>query len=228
LIRLNIFINNKTSSMSDYTKPKWIIRRLKILISIYTWNIFERKLDNNINLKDINEVEILHVSSVDQITELESDELIETGFNFLRDKELILNGCTLFYAFVKGTLIHVTHVFIGPNAHKLHPLNFAMESEKKVVGLAAFTHPSYRRKGLHLYTRVKVFKYLQEKGYKHVWDVQNRNNVAVKKSVLKIGYYLWGTGYRIKLLNFIFVDIVFKKSSFLPLIKTHLPENMKP
>jgi hypothetical protein len=209
------------TQLSNYPRPKWIFKRLNNIIKVYSWNIFEKELNDNIIVDDLNNVEILRITKVNQITELESDELLEAGFGFLRDKELIVNGCTLFYTFIEGILAHVTHVFVGPNAHKLHPLNFAMEPEKKIVGLAAFTHPFYRRKGLHLYTRSKVFNFLQEEGYNHVWDVQNRDNVPVKKSVLKIGYYLWGAGYRINLLTFIFVDIVFKKSSFLPLIKIY-------
>ena len=205
--------------MGNNPKPKWIIRRLYNIIKIYSWNVFERELDDKIKFKDINGVEILQVTRLDQITKLESDKLKEAGFDFLRDKELVNNGCTLFYAFIKGKLAHVTHVFVGPNAHKFHPLNFAMEPEKKIVGLAAFTHPSYRRKGLHLYTRTKVFEFLLKEGCKHVWDVQNKNNVAVKKSVIKIGYHLWGIGYRIRLLTFFFIDVVIKKSSFLPLLK---------
>ncbi len=215
--------------MSNDSRPKWIIRRLHNIINVYPWNIFEREINNNIdiNINYINDIKILHINNVDQIKEFESDELIEAGFNFLRDKELVNNECTLFYAFVKGKLAHVTHVFVGPNAHRLHPLNFAMDPQKKIVGLAAFTHPSYRRKGLHLYTRSKVFQYLQKNSYKHVWDVQNRNNIAVKKSVIKMGYYLWGIGYRFRLLTFLFVDIVFPKNKFTPKMKIYIKIGLK-
>lgn len=208
--------------MSNYSQHNWFIRRFYNIIKIYSWNVFERELDDKIKFKDINGVEILQVTRLDQITKLESDKLKEAGFDFLRDKELVNNGCTLFYAFVKGKLAHATHVFVGPNAQKLHPLNFAMDPVKKIVGLAAFTHPSYRRKGLHLYTRTKVFEFLLKEGYKHVWDVQNKNNVAVKKSVIKIGYHLWGIGYRIRLLTFFFIDIVIPKNKFIPKVKIYI------
>jgi len=170
------------------------------LCSYSSYNIYESTLDPLPVTCQVEDLTIRVVTCAEEIAQVESDQLVAEGFNFSRDKEIVNKGAILFYAFVGNKLVHVAQVFISKRAHESYPFSFAMPFGH-TVGLAGFTAPDYRRRGIHLYTRAKALQYLKEKGLSRAWDVQNKDNVAVRNSVVKLGYYLWGEGCRLRLLS---------------------------
>lgn len=170
----------------------------QVLFSYRSYNIYESALDP-LDIKC--EVDNLTIRVITRPEEV--DQLSYGGFypsKRSRDKEIVTKGAILYCAFVGKELAHITQVFIGRAAHQIHPFSFAMHYGH-TVGLAAFTAPKYRRRGIHLWTRSNVFQYLREKKISRAWDVQEKDNVAARNSVVKLGYYLWGEGYRLRLLS---------------------------
>ena len=181
------------------------------LCSYSSYNIYESALDPSPVTCKVNNLAIRIITSPEEIARLESDQLVAEGFNFSRDKEIVNKGAILFCAFAGKGLAYVTQVFIGRRAHEIYPFSFAMQYGH-TIGLAGFTAPKYRRQGIHLYTRTKALQYLREKGISRAWDVQNKDNMAARNAVLKLGYYLWGEGHRLRLLSRLIVEWVKPKS----------------
>ena len=171
------------------------------LFKYSSFDIYEASLDDvpiiPCQVKDLTLRVITRSEEVDQIA---SDELVAVGFNFARDKEIVSMGAILFYAFVGNDLAHVTQVFIGRRAHEIYPFSFAMPYGH-TVGQAWFTVPKYRRKAIHLYTHSKALQYLREQGISRAWGVLNKDNIAIRSSLVKVGSYLWGEGCRLRLLS---------------------------
>ncbi len=171
---------------------------LKQALCLYScYNIYESALDAPPVACKVNDLVLKLVTSEKEFEQIGNDYLIGEGFNIARDKELLRLGAVLYCAFIGNELIHVTQIFVSRRAHKIYPFSFAMPFGH-TVGLAAFTTPNYRRKGCHAYTRSKALQYLREKGSSRAWDVQNKDNIAVRDSVIKLGYYLWGEGCRLR------------------------------
>jgi len=174
---------------------------LKQALCSYSCNdIYESALDPPPVACKVNDLVLKLVSSQKECEQIENDHLINEGFNITRNKEILRLGAVLYCAFVGNELVHVTQIFIGREAHKIYPFSFAMPFGH-TVGLAAFTTPKYRRKGCHAYTRSKALQYLREKGLSRAWDVQNKDNIAVRDSVIELDYYLWGEGCHLRLFS---------------------------
>jgi hypothetical protein len=151
-------------------------------------------------------ISIESVTDIMRIDELATPSLVQAGFDFERDKKIVRRGGVLFYAKVNGELAHVTQIFSGKRAHRLYPLHFAMEYGH-TVGLATFTAPNFRRMGIHTAVRQTVLSYLTKEGYKKAWDVQDANhNKAISKSILKMGYILWGRGIRLTIFKCLIIE----------------------
>jgi len=170
------------------------------LCSYSSYNIYESALDPPDIKCRVDGLTIRVITRAEEIAQVESDQLAAEGFNFSRDKEIVDKGAILFYAFVDDRLAHVTQVLMGRKAHEIYPFSFAMPFGH-TVGLAGFTAPDYRRRGIHLHTRVRTLHYLKEKGLSRAWDIQNKDNTAARKAVVKLGYYLSGEGHRLRLLS---------------------------
>lgn len=181
----------------------------QFLFSYSSYNILESTLNSPDVTCEVVDLAIRVITRPDEINHLSYDGLYPSKFS--RDKEIVNKGATLFYAFVGKELAHVTQVFIGRKAHKSYPFSFAMPYGH-TVGLAAFTAPKYRRTGIHLYTRFKVLQYLREQGVSRAWDVQNKDNIAARDSLVKLGYYLWGGGARLRLLSLLTIEWTRPKS----------------
>ena len=186
-------------------------KSLLFLLCSYTCNnIYESTLDPPEVTCGVSDLTIKMITRQEEIEQLESEQLVDEGFGFARDKEIVSKGAVLFCAFVGSELAHITQVFIGTAAHRIHPFSFAMQH---TVGLAAFTAPKYRRKGIHLWTRSKALEYLKQKKISKAWDVQDKDNIAVRDSLVKLGYYLWGYGYRLRLLSLLTLEWTVPKIS---------------
>lgn len=166
-------------------------------------NIYESTLDPPEITCGVDGLSIRMITRMDEIEQLESEQSVDEGFDFARDKEIVSKGAVLFCAFVGNELAHITQVFIGTVAHRIYPFSFAMQH---TVGLATFTAPKYRRRGIHLWTRSKALEYLKRKKISRAWDVQDKDNIALRDSLVKLGYYLWGYGYRLRLLSLLTLE----------------------
>lgn len=162
-----------------------------------SFDIYESVLDPPYMMCKADDLTIRVITRPDEIDQLESDQLIAEGIKIPRSKEVLTMGGILFCAFIGKELAHATYVFIGRRVHEIYPLSFAMQY-RHTVGLAGRTAPKYRRKGIHAYTRSKALQYLREKGFSRAWDVQN-GDIAARNAVIKLGYYFWGNGYRLRL-----------------------------
>ncbi|MFC1988437.1 GNAT family N-acetyltransferase [Chloroflexota bacterium] len=151
------------------------------------------------------------ITRVEEIDQIESEQMVDEGFDIPRDREILDKRAILFGAFVGTELVHVTQVFVGKEAHEIYPLSFAMPYGH-TVGMAVFTAPEYRRKGIHLYTRTKVLRYLKESGVSRAWDVQEKDNEAARNSIMKLGYYMWGEGCRLRFLYLFTIEWTIPKS----------------
>ncbi len=182
-----------------------------LLFSYSSFNILESTLDSPDITCQVKDLTIRMISSLEELDQLESEQPIDNGFDIPRDKEILSMGAILFSAFAGKELAHVTQVFIGKTAHEIYPFSFAMPYGH-TVAMAAFTAPSYRRKGISAYTHSKVLKYLKEKGVSRAWDIQNKDNIAARDSLLKIDYYLWGEACRLRLLSLLTIEWTRPKS----------------
>jgi GNAT superfamily N-acetyltransferase len=180
------------------------------LFSYSSFDIYESVLDPPHMTCKVDNLTIRVITRPEEIAPLESDQLIAESINISRDKEVLCMGAILFCAFVGNELAHVTQVFIGRRAHEIYPLSFTMQYGH-TVGLAGFTAPKYRRKGLYVYTRSNALQYLKENGFSRAWDVQN-GSIAARNAVLKLGYYFWGKGYRLRLLSLFTIEWTKPKS----------------
>lgn len=176
----------------------------KSLFLYYDFDIYESALDPPHMTCEVDDLTIRVITRPEEIDQLESDQLVAEGIRISRNKEVLSMGAILFCAFVGKELAHVTEVFIGRRAHEIYPLSRAMQYGY-TVGLAGRTAPKYRRKGINVYARSKVLQYLREKGISRAWDVQN-GNIAARNAVLKLGYYFWGKGYRLRLLSLLTIE----------------------
>lgn len=190
--------------------------------SLLRFDIYESALDPPPMTCEVDNLTIRVITS-----EKELDNLSYKGFypsKSSRDKDIVNKGAILFSAFVGNELVHVTQVFLGRRAHEIYPLFFAMQYGH-TVGLAGFTIPKYRKKGIYVYTRSKVLQYLREKGFSRAWDVQN-GNIAARNAVLKLGYYFQGKGYRLRLLSLFTIEWT-KSKSQLASRRIHCSLNLK-
>ncbi len=163
-------------------------------------NIFQSDLDPPEMECHIKDLTVNMISTLEELAPLEKDPSVGNGFDMPRNRQLIEMGSVLFCTFAGGELAHVTQVLIGEEAHHSYPFSFAMPPGD-TVGLAGYTAPRYRRQGIHLYTRVRALRYLKKQGLRHAWDVQNKDNAAARRAVLKLGYYLRGEGCRLRALS---------------------------
>lgn len=172
----------------------------QLLYSYSSYDIYESTLDPPQVTREVDDLTIRIITSLEEVERLESDQVVDEGFDLVRDKEIVTKGTILFCAFVGQELAHITQVFMGRRANDIYPFCFA-RAYGHTVGLAAFTAQKYRRKGIHLWTRSKVLQYLREKKVSRAWDVQEKDNIAARDSLVKLGYYLWGEGCRLRLLS---------------------------
>lgn len=179
-----------------------------------SFDIYESALDPPYMTCKVDDLTIREITRLEEINQLESDQLVAEGIKNSRNKEVLSMGAILFCAFVDNELAHVTQVFTGRRAHEIYPLSFAMQYGH-TVGLAGRTAPKYRRKGIHAYTRLKALQYLVENGFSRAWDVQN-GDIAARNAVIKLGYYFWGNGYRIRLALLFIVEWTKPKSRLAP------------
>lgn len=181
------------------------------LFSCKSYHIYESTLQPPQFTPKVDNIDIRIITSPDEIEQIESARLISAGFDFERDKEIVSKGAVIFYAFSGEDLAHVTQVFVGREAHDIYPFSFVMPYGH-TAGLAAFTSPKRRNEGIHLYTRLRALQFLKEEGYAKAWDVQEKDNEAARNSVMKLGYYLWGEGSRLKLLSLYTIEWTVPKS----------------
>ena len=163
-------------------------------------NIYESALAAPPVACKVNDLVLKLVSSQKEFAQIENDYLIGEGFNIARDKEILRLGAVLYCAFVGNELVHVTQIFIGREAHEIYPFSFAMPFGH-TVGLAWFTAPKYRREGIHVYTQSRVLQYLRQKGLSRAQGVLNKDNIAIRDSLIKIDYYLYDEGCRLRLFS---------------------------
>ena len=197
-----------------------LLKQFLLLIIVKLWvyssyDIYMSDLDPLQFTPKVDNIDIRMITSTKEIQELESTKLTEEGFNFIRNKEIVNKGAILFYAMAGNDLAHVTQIFIGRRAHDIYPFSFAMPYGH-VVGLAGFTTPKYRGKGIHVYSRSQMLQFLKERRFSRAWDVYNRDNVAARNSVLKLGSYLWGVGHRLRLLSLVTIEWTTPESQVLP------------
>ena len=192
------------------------------LFSYLSFDIYESALDPLHMTVEVDNLTIRVITREEEVDHLPYEDFYPSKSS--RDKEIVNKGAILFCAFVGNELAHVTQVFIGRKAHEIYPLSFAMQYGH-TVGLAGFTAPKYRRKGIHVYTRSKALQYLRSKGFSKAWDVQN-GNIAARNAVLKVGYYFWGKSYRLRLLSLLNIEWI-KPKSRLASRHMHYSRNLK-
>jgi len=174
---------------------------LKQALCSYSCNdIYESALDPPPVACRVNDLVLKLVSSEKEFEQIENDYLIGEGFNMTRNKELLRLGAVLYCAFVGNELVHMTQIFIGREAHEIYPFSFAMPFGH-TVGLAWFTAPKYRREGIHVYTQSRVLQYLRQKGILRAQGVLTKDNIAIRDSLIKIDYYLYDEGCRLRLFS---------------------------
>jgi len=188
------------------------LRHLLFLYSSH--NIYESTLDPPDITCEVDGLTVRMITSLEELDRLESEQSLDEGFDIPRDKEILSMGAMLFCAFGGKELAHITQVFIGRMAHEIYPFSFAMPYGH-TVAMAAFTTPKYRRKGINAYTHSKVLRYLKEKGVSRAWDIQDKDNIAARDSLLKIDYYLWGEACRLRLLSLFTIEWTRPKSQAL-------------
>ena len=180
-----------------------IVSLLHRFFSLTRFDIYESTLDPPEIKCEVDNLTIRIITQEDELSKIES-YLIADDIKISRDKKLLSMGAIMFCAFVGNELAHITYVFIGKKAHESYPLSFAMKYGH-TTGLSGRTIPKYRRQGIHVYTRSKALKYLKENGFSRACDVQN-GNIAARDSVLKLGYYFCGNGYRLKILSMFTIE----------------------
>jgi len=174
---------------------------LKQTLWSYSCNdIYESALDPPPVVCKVNDLVLRLVTSQKEFEQIENDYLIGEGFNIAREKEILRLGAVLYCAFVGNELVHRTQIFIGREAHEIYPFSFAMPFGH-TVGLAWFTATKYRREGIHVYTQSRVLQYLRQKGILRAQGVLNKDNIAIRDSLIKIDYYLYDEGCRLRLLS---------------------------
>ena len=186
-----------------------------LLVSYSSHNILESTLDSPDVTCQVKNLTLRMITSLEELDRLESEQPVDDGFDIKRDREILDKGAILFGAFAGKELAHITQVFIGRMAHEIYPFSFAMPYGH-TVAMAAFTAPKYRRKGISAYTHSKALQYLKEQGISRAWDIQNKDNIAARDSLLKIEYYLWGEACRLRLLSLVTFEWARPKSQVLP------------
>ena len=175
------------------------------------FDIYESTLDPPPIKCDVDDLTIRIITHPEELTPLESKYLVAEGFKISRNGKMLSMDAIMFCAFVGDELVHVTYAFVDKKAHERYPLSFAMQYGH-TVGLSGRTAMKYRRKGIYAYTRVKALEYLRMHGFCKAWDVQN-GDVAARNAVLKVGYYFWGNGYRLRLLSIFIIEWTNPKSA---------------
>lgn len=186
----------------------------RMLCSYSSYNILESTLNAPGVTGKPGDLTVKKITTIEEVEQLVGG-FEDAGFDFPRDREIVGKGATLFCTFTGGELAHITQVFDGRETHKLYPFNFAMPCGE-TIGMAAFTAEKYRRQGIHLYTRIRALHHLKDSGATKAWDVQDKNNIAARDSLFKIGYYLWGNGYQLRFLSLIIIEWVKPVSKMLP------------
>jgi len=182
---------------------KQFLLLLKDLIFAYaSYEIWVNTMEADKVSCDVDDLTIRIVTTVEEVEQIATDELTTQGFNFSRDKEIVNIGAVLLYAFVSEELAHITQAFISRAAHKIYPFSFAMPYGQ-IVGLPTFTALKHRRKGIHIYTRTCVFKYLKEKGVSRACSIINSYNMPMRNSMIKMGFCLWAEACRLRLLSLV-------------------------
>lgn len=184
-----------------------LYRKIKNIILVrIDYEVYEFSLGLANHYPIAEKISIESVTDIERINNLATPSLVKAGFDFERDKKIVSGGGVVFYAKMNGELAHVTQIFSGKRAHRLYPLHFAMDYGHS-VGLATFTAPNFRRMGIHTAVRQTVLSYLTKQGYEKAWDVQDAyHNNAISKSILKIGYTLWGKGFRLTIFKCLIIE----------------------
>jgi len=180
-----------------------------LLLTYASHNIYESTLDAPIIPPKVSNLTLRVITSPEEVDHLSGEGFEPSRLSLY--KKQINEGGILFCAFAGEELAHVCMVCIGRRIDEVYPYSFARQYGH-TIGLGAFTAPTYRRKGIHVYTRSKVFQYLREKGISRAWDVQYKDNIAARNAILKLGYYLWGEGHYLRVLSLVKFEWINPKS----------------
>ncbi|MDD4859929.1 MAG: hypothetical protein PHR56_06975 [Dehalococcoidales bacterium] len=194
---------------------KRLLLFLRQFLYVYSsYDIYESNLTPPETRCDVDLI-IKKITSPEDLAEIESRQTIDEGFDMPRNRELLGMNAILYGALVNGGLAHMTQALASSPSRESYPFAFAMP-DKHTAGLAGYTSPEYRRKNIHACVRAHTLRELKQQGFLRAWDVQNPGNIAARDAVLKLGYYFWGKGSRLRLFNLLTIERVKPVSRFTP------------
>lgn len=136
----------------------------------------------------------------------EADELEALGFDFrsqtIHARQRLDMGAIAFCFFVGPELAHIAWVAMTEEAQRgltYLPVKVDYARGEAYRG-GAWTDPRYRRRGLHVYSRLKRNRFLEERGGVRYRGAVDTSNTASLMGVTKVGSRRYGRGRYLKVL----------------------------
>jgi GNAT superfamily N-acetyltransferase len=180
----------------------------KSLFSYSVVDLWENNLNGPIIVCEVDKLTLKIITELEEFDELLT--IVSDGFglswyemSIQQCRERLSKGAILFLALVGEEVASISWVGTTKISHgDFYSSSIDYKYEASIGG--DMTAPKHQRKGIYTWLHSQIFQYLREKRRSMALFEIHKDNVPPQKAQIKLGSYVWGEMYDLRLLLFNF------------------------